>query len=54
MDVTLKQATILMGDFHNMLITDEFTAIHYDIYTGPQKENQLLWNLSNLNIMEEL
>ena len=37
MDVTLKQATILMGDFHNMLITDEFTAIHYDIYTGSQK-----------------
>ena len=23
----------LMGDFHNMLITDGFTAIHYDFIT---------------------
>ena len=23
-----------MGDFHNMLITDEFTAIHYDFLSG--------------------
>ena len=34
MDESLKQATILMGDFHNMLITGEFTAIHYDFLTG--------------------
>ena len=33
MDVSLKQATILMGAFHNMLINDEFTAIHYDFIT---------------------
>jgi len=38
MDITLKRETILMGDFHNMLITDEFTGIHYDIYTGAQKK----------------
>ena len=34
MDQSLKQTTILMGDFHNMLITDEFTAIHYDFRSG--------------------
>jgi len=33
MDISLKQAKILMGDFHNMLITDDFTAIHYDFIT---------------------
>ena len=33
MDVSLKQVKILMGDFHNMLITDNFTAIHYDFIT---------------------
>jgi len=32
MDVTLKRTNILMGSFHNMLITDEFAAIYYDIY----------------------
>ena len=34
MDVSLKQQTILMGDFHNMLITGEFAAIHYDFLSG--------------------
>jgi hypothetical protein len=33
MDITLKKTKILMGDFHNMLICDEFTAIYYDITT---------------------
>lgn len=33
MDITLKQANILMGDFHNMLICGNFTAIYYDIIT---------------------
>ena len=33
MDVSLKQQTILMGDFHNMLISDNYTAIHYDFIT---------------------
>ena len=33
MDITLKKTNILMGDFHNMLICDEFTAIYYDIVT---------------------
>ena len=30
MDVLLKQTDIRMGDFHNMLITDDWTAIYYD------------------------
>ena len=30
MDIILKKATILMGDFHNMLIIDNYCAIHYD------------------------
>lgn len=33
MDATLKKTKILMGAFHNMLINDDFTAIHYDIVT---------------------
>ena len=33
MDVSLKQANIIMGDFHNMLISDNYTAIHYDFIT---------------------
>ena len=33
MDVTLKKTNILMGDFHNMLICGEYTAIYYDIIT---------------------
>ena len=37
MDVTLKRATILMGDFHNMLICGDFAAIYYDIFTGEAK-----------------
>ena len=30
MDVTLTQSIIKMGDFHNMLICGNFTAIYYD------------------------
>ena len=37
MDVTLKRAIILMGDFHNMLICGDFAAIYYDIFTGEMK-----------------
>ena len=33
MDITLKQTTIYMAAFHNMLICGEFTAIYYDIIT---------------------
>ena len=33
MDITLKKTNILMGDFHNMLICGNFTAIFYDIKT---------------------
>jgi hypothetical protein len=29
MDMMLKAADIQMGAFHNMLITDEWAAIHY-------------------------
>ena len=36
MDISLKQQTILMGDFHNMLIIDNFAAIHYDFKSGPK------------------
>ena len=43
MDITLKQANIIMGAFHNMLICDEFAAIYYDIITfygdNQKKEN---------------
>ena len=34
MDIALQQTKITMGSFHNMLINDEFTAIHYDFITG--------------------
>jgi hypothetical protein len=40
MDITLKQNTILMGDFHNMLISDNYTAIYYDIVTIVGKEKK--------------
>jgi len=33
MDIILSQTTVLMGDFHNMLICGEFTAIFYDMKT---------------------
>lgn len=33
MDVILKQTDVLMGDFHNMVICDEWCAIYYDMYT---------------------
>ena len=34
MDVSLQQADIQMGAFHNMLIVGKFCAIHYDFVTG--------------------
>jgi len=37
MDISLQQANITMGDFHNMLITDNFCAIHYDFLTNGNK-----------------
>ena len=46
MDVSLQQQTIIMGDFHNMLITGEFAAIHYDFYSGTQEP------LTKLRVME--
>ena len=39
MDISLKQTTILMGDFHNMLISDEYCGIHYDFLSGTSKDN---------------
>ena len=37
MDLTLKRTEILMGDFHNMLITDNYCAIYYDILTNGRR-----------------
>jgi hypothetical protein len=37
MDISLQQADIIMGDFHNMLITDNFCGIHYDFITAGTK-----------------
>ena len=34
MDIALKQADIIMGDFYNMLIVNNFCAIHYDFKTN--------------------
>lgn len=33
MDVTLKQMNLIMGNFNNMVICDDWAAIHYDITT---------------------
>ncbi len=33
MDIMLKQMGMLMGDFNNMVICDDWAAIHYDITT---------------------
>ena len=41
MDVTLKKTDIKMGDFHNMVINDHWTAIRYDIYTKKGDEYEL-------------
>ena len=46
MDISLQQSTILMGDFHNMLITDNYTAIHYDFYSGEKG------NMKKAKVME--
>ena len=37
MDISLQQANITMGDFHNMLITDNYCGIHYDFLTNRRK-----------------
>jgi hypothetical protein len=37
MDISLQQANILMGDFHNMLITDKYCGIHYDFISNGKK-----------------
>ena len=37
MDISLQQANITMGDFHNMLITDNYCGIHYDFLTNGRK-----------------
>lgn len=50
MDVSLKQQEILMGDFHNMLITGEFAAIHYDFKSGAKGEKEE--NLEKSRVME--
>ena len=34
MDIALKQADIIMGNFYNMLIVNNFCAIHYDFQTN--------------------
>ena len=40
MDITLKRTNILMGDFHNIIINGDYTAIYYDITTiNGDKEN---------------
>ena len=46
MDISLQQQTIIMGDFHYMLITGEFAAIYYDFYSGTQEP------LTKLRVME--
>ena len=46
MDISLQKATILMGDFNNMLIIDNFCAIHYDFYSGVEG------NLKKSKVME--
>ncbi len=40
MDIMLKQMGMLMGDFNNMVICDDWAAIHYDITTvkGDEKK----------------
>jgi len=37
MDISLQQANITMGDFYNMLITDNYCGIHYDFLTNGRK-----------------
>jgi hypothetical protein len=37
MDRTLKQTIIYMGDFHNMLITEKYCGIHYDIISNGKR-----------------
>ena len=34
MDIALKQADIIIGNFYNMLIVNNFCAIHYDFQTN--------------------
>ena len=37
MDVTLKRYKIELGQFHNMVINGDYTAIYYDQYQGEQR-----------------
>ena len=37
MDISLQQATIIMGDFHNMLIINNYCGIHYDFISNGKK-----------------
>jgi hypothetical protein len=41
MNIALKQADIKMGDFHNMIINDNWTGIRYDFYTKVGDEYKL-------------
>ncbi len=34
MDISLKQIDIIMGNFYNMIIVDDFTAIRYEAIYG--------------------
>ena len=57
MDVSLQRQTILMGDFHNMLISDNFTAIHYDFITvtnGVRKVGKVMEFVRFMDYGEEL
>ena len=51
MDITLKRTNILMGDFHNMLINNDFCAIYYDIVTisGEKRNNGTVMEFVKFN-----
>jgi len=38
MDVTLKQITIELGQFHNIIVNGDYTAIYYDQYQGKERK----------------
>ena len=48
MDLSLKRQTIIMGDFHNMLIIDDFAAIHYDFLSRPVGAKEEEFNKSRV------
>ena len=41
MNIALKQTDIKMGDFHNIVINDNWTGIRYDFYTKVGDEYKL-------------